>query len=347
MAPVAVQQGTTDLLRLPAVPDPSVDAYTVHTYFFCFSVPAAGIGVYAYLRCQPALGLGQGGVSVYRGLDNLSLLDADHHDYRATMPWPAVDGGRIAVDNGLVIDVADPGRRIGLTYASPDGRTGFDVWQEAVTPLVARGHVADIDGGAGTPGDPGGSEQLMRCTGTLRVAGEEHAVDCHTFRDRSWAQVRREDPEGRRHVPPLGWTGVWFAGAYGLSAMSYEPADSDPAWLAVNEVPPGSPHHISGWAWRDGALHALTDVRRVVHERHPLLHAATRQELSATDSGGHEYRFTGTAIAMAPVHSWPNIEIRDSVVRWTDTATGAVTHAGYQEGWYGPYQRAMKARRGG
>ena len=42
-------------------------------------------------------------------------------------------------------------------------------------------------------------------------------------------------------------------------------------------------------------------MRRNVLERHPALHAATRQEIEAEDEQGRKYRFAGHAIAMAAI----------------------------------------------
>lgn len=340
--PVPTQPGDTDLL----LPRPSgADPYTVHTHYFGFSIPEARIGAYIYLRCQPAFGLAQGGPVIFSGFDNPTLLDADYHDYRATMPWPEVDGNTIRVDNGLVIEIVEPGALIRLRYESPDGATRFELEQRAVTPLLARGHIVPGEedhherlGGAG-----GGSEQFMHCTGTLVLRGERHEVDCMAVRDRSWMQVRREDPGGARKSPPLGWTPMWFGEDLALNAVSFEPPDTDPAWLGLYDVAAGTPTSFYSWLVRDGEPLRLIDVRRNVLEYHPVLHAAQRQELEVVDEEGDRHRFRGEAIAMAAVHSWPNIAFRDSVYRWTDER-GRVAYCTYQEIWYDDYQRAMKER---
>ena len=116
-----IEPGETDLIVPPPDPAANFHPYTVHTHYFGFSVPEAGIGAYLYARYMPAFGLSQGGPTIFRGMDNVSLLDAEFHDYRATMPWPQIDGGRISFDNGLVIDIVEPGELIRLTYTSPGG----------------------------------------------------------------------------------------------------------------------------------------------------------------------------------------------------------------------------------
>src|ERR1700722_12113206 len=116
-----IEPGETDLI-IP-LPEPGADLhpYTVHTHYFGFTFPEAGIGAYLYTRYMPAFGLSQGGPTIFRGMDNVSLLDAEYPDYRPTMPWPQIDGNRISFDNGYQIDFLTPGEVARLSYASPDG----------------------------------------------------------------------------------------------------------------------------------------------------------------------------------------------------------------------------------
>ncbi|MGQ0465101.1 MAG: DUF7064 domain-containing protein [Sporichthyaceae bacterium] len=337
--PLAVQSGSTDLIA----PAGATDPYTVHTHYFGFTIPEAELGCFVYLRWMPGLNLSQGGASIFRGLDNLTLLDVEHHDYRATMPWPSVDGGSIRVENGLEIDVLEPGKLIAVRYTSPDKAVSFAFEQRAVTPLLVRGHIVPGEEDHHT-GAASGSEQFMHCTGTLDLRGETFEIDCMAVRDRSWNQIRREDPGGARRTPPLGWTPMYFGPDFAVNAVSIEPADTDPTWLGVYDVPEGAPTSFYSWLVADGEPRTLTTVRRTVFERHPILHVATRPELEVVDETGVAYRFSGEALAIAPMHSWPNVAFHDSVYRWTDER-GRVAHCTYQEIWFDEYQRAMRSRR--
>lgn len=342
---LAIQPGESDLYLPQAEPGTPPHPYTVHTYYFGLSVPEAGIGAYIYLRCQPAFGISQGGPVIFRGLDNLSLLDADYHDYRATMPWPEVEGGRVSVANGLVIDIAVPGELIRLSYASPDGETGFELEQRAVTPLFVRGHI--VPGEEEHHGDParrqGGSEQFMHCTGELRLRGEQFEVDCHAVRDRSWNQVRAEDPGGAQQSPPIGWSPAWFGEDLAFNVTSFEAQDTEPGWAGVYDVPADRPSSFYKWLVRNGEPRELVSVRRNVLERDPRTFMPARQELDLVDEAGETHHFDGELISVANVHSWPNIAFHDSLYRWTDD-TGRVAHCTYQEIWWDRYQRAMKTR---
>jgi hypothetical protein len=181
---LAVHAPETDLIVSQPGAGETWDAHTIHTHYFGFCIPEAQIGVFTYIRYQPAFPLSQGGVMVYRGLENKFLADSLFHDYQITMPWPEIDGNSFSIANGLTYDFVEPGRRARLLFTSDDGGTSFDIDAVAATGLAARGHVM--------PGEElhldqasGGSEQFMHCTGWLKVAGEEFEVDSYYPRDRS------------------------------------------------------------------------------------------------------------------------------------------------------------------
>jgi hypothetical protein len=338
-----IHSGETDLILPRPGPGEQMHPYTVHTHYFGFTVPEAGIGAYVYARYMPAFGLSQGGPTIFRGMDNVSLLDAEYHDYRTTMPWPEVDGNRISFDSGYQIEFPVPGELARLRYRSPDGAVSFDLEQRAVTPLVARGHI--VPGEDDHHDDPsrqhGGSEQFMHCTGELRLRGEVFDVDCHAVRDRSWNQVRTEDPGGAQKSPPVGWSPAYFGEDLAFNVTSIEAPDTDPAYKGLYDVPEGAPTSYYRWLVRDGEMVEIATVRRNVLEYHPVLNSAIRQELEFVDVTGRTYRFEGEAVSVTPMHSWPNIAFTDSVHRWQDES-GRTAYCTYQEIWWDSYQRRMK-----
>jgi hypothetical protein len=342
--PLSVHPGETDLIIPLPEQGEEVDPYTLHTHYFGFSVPEAGIGAYLYARYMPAYRLSQGGPTIFRGMDNVSLLDAEYHDYRATMPWPEIDGNRIRFVNGYEITFEEPGELVRLRYESPDGEVSFDLEQRAVTPLIARGHIVPGEEDHHAGRETGGSEQMLHCTGELRLRGETFEVDCHAIRDRSWNQIRTEDPGGAQKSPPIGWSPMYFGEDLAVNATSFEAPDTDPAWAGLHDVPEDAPTSYWDWLVRDGEVFDLAEIRRDVHEYHPVLNSAIRQTLEVTDETGETHRFEGEALSVAPMFSWPNIAFTDSVHRWEDEA-GRVTHCSYQEVWWDRYQRAMKGRK--
>jgi hypothetical protein len=321
------------------------DPHTIHTHYFGLTVPEAELGAFIYVRYQPAFPLSQGGVCIFRGLDNVEVLDMEFCDYEMTMPWPDVAGNTITTANGLEIEFLEPGRKARLSYRSADGSTSFEILQTAVTPLLVRGHIMPGEeqhhdlGGA-----TGGSEQFMHVTGELVVHGEPHEVDCHYPRDRSWNQVRVER-RGAVVTPPIGWSPMYFGEDLIFNQISFEAPDSDPAWRGLHEIPDGRPTHHYAWVYSaaEEEAHEIVRVRRNVLEYHPRNHMAIRQEVEAQDERGRTYRFSGEAIAAATLPAWPNASFHDSVHRWEDEQ-GRVAHSTYQEIWFDDYQRAMKGR---
>src|SRR5205807_2638803 len=102
--PIAIHPPQADLiLPLPGAGE-QWDPYTVHTHYFGLTVPEAKLGAFIYVRYQPAFPLSQGGVCIFRGMDNLSATDIEFLDYQMTMPWPEIDGTTITTANGLRIE---------------------------------------------------------------------------------------------------------------------------------------------------------------------------------------------------------------------------------------------------
>lgn len=334
-----VQPPETDLMfPLPAEGD-DWDGHTIHTHYFGFTVPEAAIGAFLYLRCQPVYRLSSGGVCMFQGMHNPRPLDCAHVDFQNTMPWPSVADGVITMANGLRIEFTEPGREVRLSYRSADGRCAFEVTQTAVTPLLARGHVMPGEDEHSDPAaSPGGSEQFMRSEGELTLDGVRYPVSGYAIRDRSWRQVRTE-----REVvyPPVGWSPMCFGEDLVLNQVSVEHPDTKPVWSGAIPFPADRPTHHFAWAVLDGRPIGVREVRREVLERHPQLHAATRQNLEIVDETGRRHRLTGRALAMAQLPSWPNNLFFDSVYEWTDER-GRLAHCTYQEAWYASFQRLMR-----
>lgn len=334
--------GATDLLLPLPGQGEECDPHLIHTHYFGFSVPDAAIGAFLYVRYQPAFRLSQGGVCIFQGTDNFEPTDMAFLDYEITMPWPQIAGTAITTANGLTIDFIEPGRTARISYRSHDGATSIDVVAEALTPLLARGHVmpgeeVHHDGTS----EPGGSEQFMHVTGELRLNGTLHRVDCHAPRDRSWRQIRVER-RGAVAIPPVGWSPMYFGPDLIFNQISFEPLETNPAWAGLYDVGERPSHHFA-WVQVGDETRSIRWVRREVLEYHPRIYLALRQEITAQDECGEHYRFRGEAIACASLPAWPNTSFHDSVYRWEDDR-GRTTHATYQELWFDDYQRMMKRR---
>jgi hypothetical protein len=163
-------------------------------------------------------------------------------------------------------------------------------------------------------------------------------------RDRSWRQSRTEQ-RGGRHDPPVAWTPIYFPDTrLAFNQVGFESPETEPVWAGALAIPPGAPEYHFAWICADGELREVTDVRRSVDELHPQLPAPLRQTIEARDDSGARYRFTGEAVALAAIPSWPNAGTYDSVVRWTD-ADGHLGYGPCQGIWYDGFARLMKMRR--
>ena len=346
--PIGTQPAETDLwVPLPPA-DEHWDPHTIHTHYFGFSVAEAELGAFIYLRWMPHFKLSQAGVCIFRGLDNVHLLDMEHLDYEITMPWPTIEGNRITTRNGLQIDFTEPGSVARVAYSSRDGVCSFDCVQTGISALVQRGHVmpgeeAHHDGAPGSKSGPGGSEQFMRVDGEVTIDGQSWRMDPYAIRDRSWSQVRTER-RGAVNVPPMGWSPMCFDGELMLNQIGIEDPDTDPLWKGLYDVPDSAPTHH--WAWvQDGGGEpkAITRVHRNALEYHPKLHAPTKQELEVEDEDGRVYRFTGEAYALAAVPAWPNLAAAIGVYRWEDER-GRSSDQTYQDIAFDRYFREMTRR---
>ena len=285
-----------------------------------------------------------GGCAIYSGMDTVKPLDVDHCDIINTMPYPSFTisddpnpSHVMETKNGVKVEFLELGKKARITYKSKDGKTSFDVLQEAATPLLVRGHVFPSEAEATDPSQaPGGSEQYMTCTGSLTLNGVKHEVDCVSIRDRSWRQVRTEDEVP---YPPVGWSPIYFGPHLSFNQVGY---DSTQVWDEAFEVDKKKPCHYFAWVLVDGVQREVKKVRRNIIKWHPQLYSATEQTIEAEDDQGATYKFHGVAVAQAHLPSWPNSIFIDSVYKWTNEKTGEVAYCTYQEAWFARYQRFMK-----
>lgn len=329
----AVQPAEVDLYMPLPTPGEVIDPYIILTHYFGFSIPEENIGGFIYCRCQPAFPLSQGGVAIFQGTENIEPMDMAYLDYRNTMPWPTVTEEVITYANGLCLSFVELGKKIRLTYTSPDGKTSFDLLQEGITPMYARGHVVPgeelhRDSGMTT----GGMEQVMHVTGELVLNGRRYPVDCFNARDRSWGQVRTEVKQAVV-APPVGWSPMTFGKDFIFGQVGYENLDTNPPWLEFYKpMLEGRPTTHFAWIMVEGEKRDIVRVHRNVSEYHPRLLCAMKQEIEAEDDRGNIYKFKGEAIAMSNMPAWPNAALRVGVYRWEDES-GRLAYDSYQEMW--------------
>ncbi len=256
--PLSIQPAETDLIGTRRDVD-AFEPHTVHTHYFGFQVPEAAIGAFTYIRYQPYFGLAQGSVMIFQGLDNRVPLDVAFLDWQMAMPYPTVEGRTITTSSGFRVEFLEFGESARIGYESKDA--SFDIVQTAVTPLVARGAVIPGEN-LHASHEPGGSEQFMHCTGSLRLRGEDYAVDCFMPRDRSWRQSRTEE-RGGRHDPPIAWTPFYFPESeLAFNQVGFESPGTNPVWEGALAIPEGSPTHHFAWVCDKGELREVVRVHR-------------------------------------------------------------------------------------
>jgi hypothetical protein len=280
-----------------AVDDPAL----TETQFLGFSVPEAGIHCLNYLWVHPNLELLTGGVWAWQGVKRHQLA-AELFDMRQFMEDEPIRKGDLAdfeLPMGYRVKVLQPLEKIRIAYDDPSRGNAFDVTLTAIMPpaMVASGKHFD---------------QAMRTEGEITLRGRSHRVDGYTVRDRSWGEVRPENP---RAVPPLHWlTGV-FDDDFAFHMMGVEDPSSDPIW---KEAFPdgGSLTAINrGWIWRNGELTGLASARLTtrwnVDTGYPVGHT-----LQLIDTNGFELSLTGTITASCSWSTWSNVNMLISLSRW-------------------------------
>lgn len=294
---------------------------------------------------MPAFPLCQGGVVIFQGTDNNDIFDCAYVDYELTMPWVSVEGHKITTENGLTIEFLELGKKVRISYKSHDGKCAFDMVQDAVTPLIARGHIIPGEEvNSDTNRTPGGTEQMMHCTGWLELNGERYDIDCYPARDRSFNQVRTESRAKAARVPPVGWSPMYFGEDLIFCQVSFEDPVTNPTWKNLYTIPEDRPTHHFAWMMENGKSVNITKIIRDVKEHHPVTHAALRQTVEAHLEDGRILKFKGEAVAMSRILAWPNASIRVGVYRWEDEQGRVATNT-YQEMWFDQdYQHMMNNR---
>lgn len=335
---------STDLILPDRQPGEQLDPHLIYTYAWLFTVPHDEISVFAYVKCKPYFSLSEGGLCVFRGLDNLDAPDMAFMDYQMTMPWPQFGDNMLTMANGLRIEILEPGKRFRLTYRSPDGKTSVEVESTGVTDLLARGHVIPGEDSHGASGEraKGGSEQMMRNVGHLVLDGHRYEFDSVDGRDRSWGQTRSEYRDALQ-FPPAIWTPVWYDDL-AFNQVGYEAADTDPSWAGVFDVPTDAPTFHNAWVIVNGEVRQIESVHLNATARHPYLHMVSAFEVSAVDSTGATHELSAEAIGMTALPTWNHSILRQALYRWTDSR-GRIAYNSAQEMWWDQaFQHAMNRR---
>ena len=284
------------------------DPALTETQFLGFSVPEAAIHSLNYLWVPPNLELLTGGVWAWQGIKR-SQLAAELFDMRQFLDDEPIRKGDLAdyeLPMGYRVKVLQPLEKIHIAYDDPVRHNAFDVTLTAVMPpaMVASGKHFD---------------QAMRTEGHVVLRGRRHRVDGYTVRDRSWGEVRPEDP---RPVPPMHWVTGVFSDDFAVHMMGIDHPSTEPFWRDAFPDAGALAALSRGWVWHHGELTGLESSRLATRwDRDTGYPVAHTLEITATN--GREYALTGTITASCSWNTWSNVSMLISLCRWEcDGRTG-------------------------
>ncbi|HEY3240960.1 MAG TPA: hypothetical protein VGL92_15435 [Acidimicrobiia bacterium] len=277
------------------------DPALTETQYLGFSVPEAGIHALNYLWIHPNLELLTGGVWAWQGVKR-SQLAAELFDMRQFMEDEPIRKGDLAdyeLPMGYRVKVLQPLEKIHIAYDDPARGNAFDVTLTAIMPpaMIASGKHFD---------------QAMRTEGEVTLRGRRHRVDGYTVRDRSWGEVRPEDP---RPVPPLHWVTGVFSDDFAFHMMGVEDPSTGPVWKDAFPDAGALTAINRGWIWRDGELTGLESAAITTRWNrdtgYPVAHT-----VRITGTSGLELSLEGTITASCSWSPWSNANMLISLARW-------------------------------
>jgi len=271
-------------------PPTTDDPWWQETAWFTFMAPERNLYCYVYPWVKMNQGILGGGVMAWDD-NGRTPFDALHWDYQWTYPYPEPGDLRdITFPTGVSIRCLEPLTRYRVAYDHPD--FSFAVEFAAILPA----HLLE-DNGTGT--FAGHLDQQGRVTGTVTVAGETLAVDCHAHRDRSW---------GRRVPTPGLHVGYDLCTAADVAFMAYSSPDDGGRVLG-------------GTLWHAGDLAPLTaGTRTLVRDDGGVWPA--RVEVLGTDERGRHLEAIGTPLNRMCFQNLPSMTNLVSLVRWEGTVDG-------------------------
>lgn len=290
-----------DLLHTP----PSDDyTWTETNWFGLIGIPEQGLQFEPYVWLHPNLRVAYAGLYVARGVKR-DQLACEYFDFRSWLPFPTGNLNDYKLDNGLSVKIRKPLTTYQIDYVDAARRTELHVVWDATMPPVPFPMGEHL-------------EQTGHVTGTLVLAGEEHAVDFFAVRDHSWV-FRPETPKiGRRPIamlncgfdPDFSFCLTLPDSAYRRSGSSLEA----PGWLTQASVT--TPEFVPFCWVQKGS--SIRQVRSAVQRttRDPSGFRPTRVEAEFVDERNEKYTLIGEVVNMVPFHWMQNNLIRTCLTRY-------------------------------
>lgn len=268
-----------DRLHAPPAPDPS----WAETAWFSFAAPERALAGTVYPLFRASLGVCALGVAVW---------DAGAHEpWRARyarrlwhLPMPEADLDALELE-GLELRCLEPLKRYRVRYRDGE-RIDLDLEYAGLIPPHAP---------AAAP-ERGHLDQPCRVRGTLRLGGEEIAIDGNEMRDRSWGP--RDDRRRTR-------------GSY-----CYGIRDARESFLAATMEVEGVERVVMGFLLRGGEKHDLASGTRRVLERSEA-GFPVRVVLEATDRAGRTLTMEGRSLSRLAEQATPGMFAWMSLTEWS------------------------------
>lgn len=293
---------------------------SIETSFFGFNVASAGIDGQYYVWMHPKLRVMAVMIFIFRGIKSRQLT-AEYFNEHAYLPMlDRLDHYRIDVGSCAVeVRVVDPLKEIELTLVDERRGMRLDLTTRAAFPPVGR------SGG-------GHFTQVMKNSGMLELNGEHHAIDGYFVRDRSWNQMRGEEPQ---LGPPYNWmTGVFgddlaFHAAI-LDTTILDAPQYGPDWFRVLDPDNAAKtmrfdHQATGYDRNLRAGYWFQDgpAPKVLRAaRHRTIMGAdgytpVAAEMVLTDETGEEHAISGRVLSFLPKMYGQNIVTNNAFMEWT------------------------------
>jgi hypothetical protein len=202
------------------------------------------------------------------------------------------------LDNSYSVEMLEPGREFRLRYTDVDRKNRFDIVLSAVSsPRVWPGN--------------GHLDQVMRAEGELWLRNQYHAVSCYSFRNRSWGEVRTEEPIP---FPPISRLTGLFAEDFMFSIAGFDDPALKPQWLQGYRIVPAKTLKF-GWVMVNGELLPVSAAQILTHFD-PVTLIPRAVDINIMDSRGGKFRIEGTITAGAPFNTWPSVRTVTCQVQW-------------------------------
>jgi hypothetical protein len=238
------------------------DPYWTETSWYSFYVPERRLSGALYPLFRRNLGICSTGVHLWD--DSASAAHEIVYDRMLWhLPFPSDDLTDVTTASGLRYRTTEPGMRFELGYTD-GGELEVDLtFAGVVVPhYLGKAHL----------------DQHGRVQGTLRLRGEEIAVDCLAVRDRTWS--RRSDIE------------VNVGGGAHRGGYSHGAASATEAFQSISAMSGDEDVVRGGYLVRDGELASVVKGSRRVVERSEAGHPV-RVALELEDARGRTLQAEG------------------------------------------------------